>query len=154
MAYVIINIGTNLGNRHLNLAKAAGAIINRFGAYQASHIEESEAWGFDSRSAFLNICIMFQTELQPQDLLAELQKIEKTISDTPHRNADGSYRDRVIDIDIIDYDRQIIGTPTLTLPHPHLAERKFFLEPLAEIAPAWTHPATGLTAADMLAALR
>ena len=151
--YVIVNIGTNLGNRRLNLARAVGAIINRFGQYVASHIVESEPWGYDSPHPFLNICLMFSTDLDPEQLLEELQRIEKGISPASHRNADGTYADRLIDIDLIDYDRRMIHTPALELPHPRLAERRFFLEPLAEIAPAWTHPATGMSAAEMLTAL-
>lgn len=153
MPYAIVNIGTNLGNRRLNIARAVGAIINRFGEYIASHIVESAPWGFDSANPFLNICVMFSTDLDAEALLRELQDIERSISSGAHRNADGSYADRIIDIDLIDYDRQIISSPTLTLPHPHLPERRFFLAPLAEIAPAWTHPGTGLSAGDMLAAL-
>ncbi len=153
MAYAIINIGSNLGNRRLNLAKAVGAVINRFGNYVASHIVESEPWGYDSPHPFLNMCVMFLTDLEPEALLDELQTMERTISSASHRNADGSYADRLIDIDLIDYDRQKISTPRLTLPHPRLAERRFFLEPLAEIAPGYTHPESGLTAQEMLAIL-
>lgn len=150
----IVNIGSNLGNRRLNLARAVGAIVNRFGAgYQVSHIIETPPWGFDSQHAFLNMCMLFDTDLEPESLLAELQAIERSISPDSHRNPDGTYADRVIDIDLLDYDRRIINSPSLCLPHRRIAERRFYLEPLAEIAPGWTHPATGMSATDMLIAL-
>lgn len=153
MAYVIVNIGSNLGNRKFNLARAVGAIINRFGGYQASSIVETAPWGFVSAHPFLNMCVMFSTELSAEALLDELQGIERGICAESHRNVDGSYADRVIDIDIIDYDRQVISTSRLQVPHPHLSERRFYLVPLAEIAPLYVHPVTGLSAAEMLAAL-
>ena len=67
-----------------------------------------------------------------------------------HRNADGSYADRIIDIDIIAIDDLVISSESLVVPHLHIAERDFVLAPMAEIAPNWRHPLTGLTAAEML----
>lgn len=150
----IVNIGSNLGNRRLNLARAVGAIINRFGeGYVVSHTVETAAWGYESDHLFLNLCMLFDTDLEAASLLGELQAIERGISASSHRNADGSYADRIIDIDLIDYGRQVIETAELSLPHPRLSGRRFYLEPLAEIAPGWTHPVTGLTAQEMLASL-
>lgn len=151
----IVNIGSNLGNRRLNIARAVGAIINRFGTdYHLSHTIETPAWGFESAHNFLNVCILFHTDLPPQQLLDELQTIERSISSASHRNADGSYIDRIIDIDLVDVDRMILDTPRLTLPHPRMAERRFYLEPLQEIAPGYTHPLSGMTPTEMLAALK
>lgn len=151
--YAIINIGSNLGNRRLNLSKAMGAVMRRFGNLEMSHTVETEPHGFDSPHKFLNVCIMFQTELTPQELLAELQAIEKGICPDPHRDARGDYADRVIDIDLIAMDDCVLDTPELRLPHPGLESRYFFLKPLEEIAPGWRHPVTGLSPAEMLAAL-
>ena len=97
--------------------------------------------------------MLFDTDLDGEELLTELQSIERGISPASHRQADGSYADRVIDIDLVDFGRQVVSTPRLSLPHPRMAQRRFFLEPLAEIAPGYTHPLTGLTPAEMLAAL-
>ena len=150
----IVNIGSNLGNLRLNLARAVGELINRFGTdYRLSHIVETPAWGFESAHPFLNLCMLFPTDLSPEALLDELQAIEHGISPASHRNPDGSYADRLIDIDLVDVDRQVIDTSRLRLPHPHLAERRFYLEPLAEIAPGYTHPVTGLTPLQMLSDL-
>ncbi|MDO4336210.1 MAG: 2-amino-4-hydroxy-6-hydroxymethyldihydropteridine diphosphokinase [Bacteroidales bacterium] len=153
MAFVIVNIGSNLGDRRLNLSRAMRAIAGRFGDFELSHAVESEPWGFDSTNTFVNIGMAFHSDLPPLDILHALRQIERSISAEAHRDADGGYRDRVIDIDIVAIDRLTVDTPELKLPHPHLEERRFFLEPLAELAPAWTHPAHGLTASQMLARL-
>lgn len=150
MAYVFVNIGSNLGNRRLNLSRAMRAIGDEFGQFELSHVVESAPWGFDSTNSFLNVGMAFMTDLEPEEVLRRLQAIEKSISPASHRDAEGRYTDRLIDIDIVAIDRLIISTPELTVPHPHLAERRFFLEPMAEIAGGWHHPATGLTPHEML----
>lgn len=153
MACVIINMGSNLGHQRLMLSKAMRAVSMEFGAFELSHAVESDAQGFESKHKFLNVCMMFQTEDEPLEVLHKLQQIERSLSAVPHRNADGSYADREIDIDIIAIDDIVMDTDEIKLPHPRLSERRFFLEPLREIAPAWKHPATGMTADDMLALL-
>ena len=153
MAYVIINMGSNLGDRRLNLSRAMRAIGSRFGDFELSHAVETKAQDFDSPNAFLNAAIMVQTDMDPHVVLSELQAIEKELGSGAHRNPDGSYADRLIDLDIMAIDDLTIDTPELTVPHPRLAERRFFLEPLAELAPGWTHPLTGLSPQQMLDAL-
>ncbi len=151
--YCIINIGSNLGDRRLNLSRAMRAVGMFFGFFVLSQGVESKPSVFDSPRRFLNVSMLFQSDLEPQQVLERLQEIENKISPAPHRNPDGSYRDRIIDIDIVAIDDMVIDTPTLKVPHPRLAERRFFLEPLKEIAPQWKHPASGLTARQMLAML-
>lgn len=156
-----INIGSNKGQRRLNIARAVSAVGDVFGDRSGnlmtdchtSHIVETPAQGFESRNDFLNIGMCFQSELAPEEVLRKLQEIEKLIDGTSHRNPDGTYRDRVIDIDIVAVDDMVIDSDELGIPHPRLAERDFYLRPLTELAPAWRHPATGLTASEMLAAL-
>lgn len=154
MAFYLINLGSNLGDRRLNLSRAMRAVGAEFGDFEMSHVVESEPWGFDSTNSFLNVGMAFNSDLPPEEVLGRLQCVECSISPAPHRDASGGYADRVIDIDIVAVDREIIDTPSLRVPHPSLAERRFFLEPLAELAPGWTHPESGLTAAQMLARLR
>lgn len=151
--YYIVNIGSNLGDRRHNLSRAMAAIMRRYGDIEMSHVVETDPWGYESPNKFLNVAIMFRSDDTPLEALADLQKIEHDISGAPHRTPEGGYADRIIDIDIIAADDTILDTPALTLPHPRLAERDFFLVPLEEIAPQWHHPATGLTATQMLAAL-
>lgn len=128
-----INIGSNLGNRLMNLTRAVSAIEKRFGWFELSHHMESEPWGFNSKNKFLNIGMAFISELQPLEVLHILQEVETSINPSSHRNADGSYKDRIIDIDIMAVDGVEMSTPELTLPHPHLEERPFFLEPYNEL---------------------
>ncbi len=151
MAFVLVNIGSNMGRRRLNLSRAMRAIGEEFGPFELSHVVETEPWGFASTNPFLNIGMAFNSDLPPEEILHKLQAIEKLLApESPHRDENGNYLDRELDIDIVAIDREIIDTPELKLPHPHLAERDFFLVPLEELAPGWTHPVTGLTAAQML----
>jgi len=154
MAFILINIGSNLGNRRLNLSRAMRAIGDAFGDFEMSHVVESHPGGFDSTSPFLNVGMAFSSDLPPEELLSRLQEIERSISPAPHRDGEGRYADRVIDIDIVAIDSIMLDTPLLKLPHPHLEEREFFLRPLEEIAPGWRHPATGLSASEMLSSLQ
>lgn len=154
MAFILANIGSNLGNRRLNLSRAVRMIGEEFGAFEISHVVESDPDGFDSTNSFLNVGISFHSELAPQDLLSRLQRIERAISPASHRDAEGGYIDRVIDIDIIAIDREVIDTESLKVPHPRMAQRDFVLVPLEELAPAWTHPVTGLTPSQMLENLK
>lgn len=150
MAIYIINIGSNKGDRRLNLSRAISAVNREFGSFEMSHAVVSEPWGYESAEKFLNVCLMFSSEMTPEEVLDKLQAIEKGISPEPHRKADGSYTDRTLDIDIVAVDDAVIETDRLKVPHPHLASRRFFLEPLNEIAPGWRHPVTGLSSAEML----
>ena len=128
-----INIGSNLGNRLMNLTRAVSAIEKQFGWFELSHHIESDAWGYESKNKFLNVGMAFISDLEPNDVLHILQNIEKSINPATHRNADGSYKDRMIDIDIMAVDDMVMNTPELTLPHPHLNDRPFFLEPFKEL---------------------
>ena len=91
------------------------------------------------------------TNLPPNELLHRLQTIEHIISTSSHRNADGGYTDRLIDIDHICMEQTVTDTPTLTLPHPRMHLRRFVLEPLLELSPQWIHPLLHKTPAQMLA---
>ena len=143
MNHIFLNIGSNVGNRRMNLSRAVAAIEKEFGYFELSHTVESEPWGFDSHNEFLNVGMMVLSDLPPLEILHKLQAIERSISPEPHRNPDGSYADRVIDIDIIAIDDLVIDSPELQVPHPRMAERPFVLEPLAELAPLWRHPLLG-----------
>ena len=150
---VFLNIGSNLGNRRMNLSRAVAAIEKEFGYFELSHTIESEPWGYESDHPFLNVGMMIISDLQPIEILHELQRIESQLNPTPHRNSDGDYADRVIDIDIIAIDNMIINTPELQVPHPQMAQRRFVLEPMAELAPFWMHPLLGKAPAELLAEL-
>lgn len=135
-----INIGSNLGDREQNVARAVG-MLRRLSAadFRLSDSVESEPWGFASANRFLNVGVSFETSLSPDELLVATQNIEREISDGDprHRNPDGSYADRIIDLDIIFYGDDAIDSASLTLPHPRFRERDFVVRPLAQIDPEW-----------------
>ena len=151
--HYFLNIGSNLGNRKLNLSRAVRALEKEFGYFELSNTVESEPWGFDSTNLFLNIAVMIVTDMEPTEVLHKLQAIEKSISPASHRTATGGYADRMVDIDIMAIDELQIDSEELTVPHRHLGERRFFLEPMNELAPGWRHPATGETPGEMLSKL-
>lgn len=148
--HYFINIGSNLGDRRRNLSRAVAAIEKEFGYFELSHTVESEPWGYASLNPYLNVGMMFISELEPVEVLRRLQTIEAGLNASPHRTAEGGYADREVDIDIIAVDDLMVDTPELTVPHPRMAERRFVLEPLAELAPFWVHPRLGLTPAQLL----
>ena len=109
----------------------------------------SEPWGFNSDNIFFNIAAEFETELQPFELLEVTQQIEQVIGRT-HKTENRKYADRIIDIDILFYDNQIIDSHQLTIPHCLLHKRDFVLYPLAEIAPEFQHPVLKKTIKEII----
>lgn len=150
MTHYFLNIGSNIGNRKLNLSRAIRALEEKFGYFETSGIHESAPWGFESDNEFMNIAVMVISGLTPEEMLSQIKEIEGKLNPNPHRDARGNYCDRVLDIDIMAADDIVVDTPVLKIPHEHLAERDFFLRPFAELAPAWRHPLTGATCLQML----
>ena len=144
---IILSIGTNIGDRERNIENAVKALGEIGKVTAISPIYTSEPWGFESENGFYNIALTMESELSPLDLLQETQRIEKELGRTAKTTT--TYTDRIIDIDLIDYDNQIIDTPTLTLPHKLMHQRNFVLYPLTDIAPEWQHPTLKLTALEL-----
>lgn len=133
-----ISIGSNLGNRLQNLQNAIFLLDAEVGRVpMISRVYESESWGFDAED-FLNACIAIETYLTPQEILAKILSIEKKLG--RERSTKNGYASRTIDIDIIYFEKEILQTDALTIPHPNLEKRKFVLLPLADIAPQFYHP--------------
>ncbi|WP_300026098.1 2-amino-4-hydroxy-6-hydroxymethyldihydropteridine diphosphokinase [uncultured Maribacter sp.] len=133
-----LSIGSNLGNRRLLLQKAIFQIGKIAGEIrQVSAVYETPSWGFEGED-FLNACLELQTLLTAEELLVKLLSIETEFG--RKRNESGSYQSRTLDIDIIYYEKEIINTKNLTVPHPKLQDRKFILKPLADITPQFYHP--------------
>lgn len=145
-----LNIGTNMGERRDNLYRAVVALAAGTGGCAVSRIVESEPWGFRSENRFLNVGVWLSSDIAPHEMLDRIHDIERRLGSDAHRDADGGYIDRLVDIDIVAIDDLVIDTPSLQVPHPHLAARDFFLKPMMELAPDWRHPVTGLTAQEML----
>ena len=151
---VYLGLGSNLGNKEQIIRKAIDRIGKRVGAGVAvSSFYKTEPWGYQSVHTFCNAAMAVDTDLLPEEVLSTVQAIERELGSKDHRRSDGSYADRLIDIDLLDYDGQVLDTYALVLPHPYMHKRTFVMEPLAEIAPQWMHPVLGKTAAEILAGL-
>lgn len=135
------NIGSNLGDRRENLRQAVSLLETALDAHaRVSDTIESAAWGYDSENAFLNVGVEIISDIEPLEMLRVTQRVEREMGCTVHRNADGSYRDRLIDIDIIAIDNLVIDSPELTVPHPRMHLRNFVIIPMRQLAPHWQHP--------------
>mgnify|MGYP001053648373 FL=1 len=139
MASVYLGLGTNIGNKRKNMVTAAALLAERAGdVLSLSSFYETEPWGFDSENTFLNAALELETSCSPMELLRLTQQIEQEMGRT--QKSDGSYHDRIIDIDILLYGNEIIHTEELVVPHPLMQQRLFVMPPLAEIAPSLVHP--------------
>ncbi len=135
---VHINLGSNIGDSRSILERAVAYVFRLHEGTtppRRSSIVESGAWGFESANPFLNIGVEIETALPPLELLERLRAIERETAPegNAHRNADGSYRDRYLDIDLIFYGSLRMETPELTLPHPRWRQRPFVCAPIAEL---------------------
>ncbi|MEI6555389.1 MAG: 2-amino-4-hydroxy-6-hydroxymethyldihydropteridine diphosphokinase [Paludibacter sp.] len=144
MALVYLGFGTNLGDKERNLNDAILKISQDIGKVICqSSFYASKPWGFESENDFLNAVILAETNLSPLELLAKTQEIELELGRTV--KSTNGYADRVIDIDILLFDNEIIDLPELKIPHPLITERDFVYIPLLEIAPNLLHPISGKT---------
>lgn len=131
-------VGSNEGERRQNLETAKRQIIDSVGVIiQASSIYETAPWGNFNQEPFYNQVILVATRLEKEILLAKLKQIEKGMGRVQRER----YGARIIDIDILFFNEEIYKSPTLTIPHKHIAERNFVLAPMVEIAPDFVHPA-------------
>ena len=135
---VYLSLGSNLGNRYVQLQQSLFALARRLGRVtRVSAVYENPASGFQGGD-FLNACIALETEASPSEVLGTLLALEQQMG--RQRNGSKNYESRTIDIDLLYYGEEIISTAELTVPHPKLAERNFVLKPLADIAPQYYHP--------------
>jgi 2-amino-4-hydroxy-6-hydroxymethyldihydropteridine diphosphokinase len=138
MMIVFLGIGTNLNNREHNLKEAVIKIEEYIGKILlSSSVFETEPWGFQAENEFLNLVVKVETQLNPSGLLGRILMIESLLG---RLRGEKHYSSRVIDIDILLYEDLVIDEIGLKIPHPMMAERKFVLVPLCEIAPEIVHP--------------
>jgi 2-amino-4-hydroxy-6-hydroxymethyldihydropteridine diphosphokinase len=146
-----LSLGSNLGDREGNLEEAIGLLSGELGPpFARSRIYESPSWGYKSAFSFLNVCVGYQVSQKPGPLLDLSLEIERTLGRRRSEGKTGPYSDRLIDIDLLFYGSQVLDTPSLVIPHPRLHERRFVLEPLAEIAPNLMHPVLGQAINELL----
>ena len=136
---VYIGVGTNLGDKLSNIRMAYVLIQTSVGEItRKSFIYKTPPWGFKSTAFFYNSVIEVKTFLSSDFLLDALQKIEKKLGKSQELKI--GYASRLIDLDIIDFNNQIIDTKRLTVPHSHLSNRNFVLYPLQDVCSNWKHP--------------
>lgn len=140
--------GGNMGNREALLSSAAEAIATRCGrVVRTSSVYQTAAWGLEDQAPFLNQVLELETALTAEGLLQTLLAIEESLG----RKREGKYGPRLIDIDILFFNDAVVRTEALTVPHPQLQNRRFVLEPLAEIAASFVHPVLRKSVAQLLA---
>lgn len=147
MTSVVILLGTNLGNRLLNLKKADLEISQRIGlVLMRSMIYQTKPWGNTEQDDFLNQVLVIDSSKKANEILAALLEIELEMG----RKRTKQWEPRIIDLDILYFGDEIIETKDLKIPHPFIQERRFTLIPLAEILPAMIHPVFKQTNYDLL----
>jgi 2-amino-4-hydroxy-6-hydroxymethyldihydropteridine diphosphokinase len=144
---VYLSLGSNIGDREGNLRDA----IKRLAApdlhiLRVSPIYETEPMDVTNQPWFLNLVVEAETTLFPVQLLSRIAKVERAMGRV-RTQAKGP---RTLDIDILFYGNAVVRTRDLQIPHPRLAERRFVLAPLADLAPALRHPVLGKTVKELL----
>jgi 2-amino-4-hydroxy-6-hydroxymethyldihydropteridine diphosphokinase len=147
---VAIALGSNLGDRRAHLAWAAERLASRLEDVRVSTILETEPEGVEDRQPpYLNAVITARTVMAPQALLTWLLSLERRRG----RTRPAWKAPRTLDLDLVLYGDLTADGPDMAVPHPRFRARRFVLGPLAELAPDWRDPVTGLTVGELLAKL-
>lgn len=139
--------GGNLGNRQAHLKRAAALLSKQCGhVIRRSSLYETAAWGNTDQPAFLNQVLVIETKLDAASLMKKILSIEEQMG----RSRKNKWEPRIIDIDILFFNKEIINSELLTVPHPHIPNRRFVLAPLNELSPAFIHPVSGRNMHELL----
>ena len=133
---VFLLLGTNLGNTSMNLERARDHIRNIGDIITESSVYRTKAWGKTDQPDFYNQVLCLLTYEEPEELLQKVLSIELEIG----RERKEKWGPRIIDVDILFYEDRVIDLENLSVPHPGIPNRRFVLEPLAEVAPDFVHP--------------
>jgi 2-amino-4-hydroxy-6-hydroxymethyldihydropteridine diphosphokinase len=138
-----VGTGSNLGKRQKTIAQALELIAaeNGLEVVAVSSLRETEPVGYEDQPPFINGVIGLETELSPRKLLERLLEIERRLGRV--RGEGPRFGPRTIDLDLLLYGDEIVDQPGLIVPHPRLHERRFALEPLAELDPSLEIPGHG-----------
>ena len=148
MKRIYLSLGSNIGDREAHLREALERLAaSDVRVLHTSRIYQTEPVGYRDQSWFLNQVVELETSLFPRQLLARLLRIERGMG----RRRTVPKGPRLIDLDILLFGDAVVSTPELEIPHPRIAERRFVLEPVAELAPDLRHPRTRATIREMLA---
>jgi 2-amino-4-hydroxy-6-hydroxymethyldihydropteridine diphosphokinase len=145
------NLDSRFGDREANLREAVRRIEALGEVRAVSSFYDTEPVGYLEQPRFLNAACVLETELAPVELMRELLVVERAMGRERGGAAAVAKGPRVIDLDLLLYGDWVLWSEELMLPHPAMAERRFVLEPLAEIAPEWVHPVLGVTVRELLA---
>lgn len=149
---VYISLGSNQGESIKILESAYTQIEEKVGeVIQKSSFYETQPWGFDADTNFVNSLIEVRTKLNASETLEKLQEIELNLGRI--RSKKEGYESRTIDLDIITFNNDVFLTKNIEIPHPRMHLRAFVLIPLKEINPKWCHPVTNKGIEELLAAL-
>jgi 2-amino-4-hydroxy-6-hydroxymethyldihydropteridine diphosphokinase len=143
---VYIALGTNIGDREVNLQTAKAALLPEVIIQRESSVYVTQPWGYADQPDFLNQVIEVSTQIEPLPLLRLLKRIEKQMGRVKFiQNGP-----RLIDLDLLFYGNRIVESPGLQIPHPRMQGRAFVLVPLNEIAPDFIHPILNISVREML----